>query len=160
MTARMRIFSRAARLTLAVGAVTAAARPCQAQATDSWPPWPQAVRTAEQTGRPIVLVVTSRSSAASQEFRRELAAKVAARPLASPAQFTELAIEANPELAKKLGIKAAPTVLLYRRGGSGLVLVSKKSPPLEAATVVDWLADTMKAAAAAHLDPNVVRTLG
>ncbi len=158
MTARTRIFFTTARLTLAVGAVTAAARPCPAQATDSWPPWPQAVRTAEQTGRPIALVVTSRSNAASQEFRRALAAHAAVRSRVYPAQFTELSIEANPELARKLGITAVPTVLLYRRGASGLVLVARKSPPLEAATVVGWLAETVKAAA--HLDPEVVRTLG
>jgi hypothetical protein len=160
MPPRTRIFSTVARLALAVGATSAAARPCRAAAADAWPSWPQAVRTAEVTGRPIVVVVTSQSNAASQEFRRKLATRVATRPLACPAHFTELSMEANPELAKKLAINTVPTILVYRTEKSGLVLVGRRSSPLDDATALDWLAESTEPARPAHRDPSVVRTLG
>src|SRR5205823_5093963 len=147
-------------LTLAVGAIEAAPCPSPAQAADTWPPWPQAVRSAEQTGQPIVLVVTSRSHPASQEFRRALATRVAAQPQACSAQFTELSMEANPELARRLGITTLPTILVYRRKDSGLVLVGRKSPPLDDATALTWLADYTSPAISSHHDAEVVRTLG
>ena len=160
MSSRTRIFSTVASLTLAAGLLEAATKPCHAEGGDTWLPWSQAVRVADQTGRPIVMVVTSPSNPSSQAFRRALAARVAARPESCPAHFTEQSIEADPVWTKKLGITTVPTILVYGRGKTGLVLLGRKSPPFDDATALAWLADVAKPAPIVHRDAAVVRTLG
>jgi hypothetical protein len=71
-----------------------------------------------------------------------------------------LSIEANPELAKKLGITTVPTILVYRRGESGLAMVGRKSAPLDESSALNWLADYLTPATFPNHDPDVVRTLG
>ena len=71
-----------------------------------------------------------------------------------------MSIEDNPDLARKLAIRAVPTILVYRWEATGLVHVGRLTSPSDAVQSLNWLAETTKPTTTGQQDTSVVRTLG
>jgi hypothetical protein len=122
-----------------------------------------ALRATVQTGRPSVLVVTSGSDARSQRLRRELLDNPQVRALSKTLSFTEMAAESHAAQVKGLGIRAYPTVLVYRRGAKGLECMGAMTQPENASYLLGWLSGLglglgQVSGAPAPVDPGVSRT--
>lgn len=119
----------------------------------------QALGLTSQTGRPTLLVLTSRSEPDSQRLWEDLAAWVQ-KGGDRGWSVARLSLEADAEPVRRLGVTRFPTVIVYRKGSRGVEAAGSRVQPRDAAEVLAWLGSTNPAVATneAKSDPAVGRT--
>lgn len=113
-----------------------------------------------ESGRPTVLVVTSRSEPSSQRLWENLAALMQ-KTAPGGWSLARLSHEDEPAQVHRLGARRFPTVLVYRKAERGLELVAHRVQPRDAAEVLEWLSGlkdpAFGRAVASPSDPAVAR---
>jgi hypothetical protein len=115
------------------------ASPERVAARLAWTPLSRALNATIRTGTPTLVVVTSRTEPGSLQFCRALTYSREVGGLTGSLQFAEMASELYKDQVKTLGVRTFPTLIVYRRGGRGLEMVSFTSGLTEPHQVVDWL---------------------
>src|SRR4051794_3249756 len=85
-------------------------------------PIDRALNVTLSTGRPTVVVVTSAKSE-MQPLWTGMLASTQAQELIRSGQLVRLVGETNPALVRAMGVTSAPTVVVYRKGASGLEML-------------------------------------
>jgi hypothetical protein len=114
-----------------------------------------------QTGRPIVLAVTSRNCSEPRELWKAMLQTNRARELASGVQLVELVAEDDPARVRQLGVAGTPSLCLLRRGRAGIEKAAQQAMPRDLGSLlqwVSWAAGTTASAAGSSIDPALERT--
>src|SRR3954466_10904214 len=98
-----------------------------------------ALRGTLSTGRPTVLVATSRTSPESLDLWRRLMGAYGA-PWISSMQWLEVSADRDPVWLVKLGITDIPSVIVFGRGPKGLEFLGRLNRPKGVEEVAAWLA--------------------
>jgi hypothetical protein len=181
---RLRLWTRTARAAFALATMALGGeigRDCFGQVSAGapaglWTPLMQAIQATGTQGVPSIVVITSRSTPASQAFRSSLARAPEAMAIARSARFAEMPAEIYAAQVKTLGITTFPTVMVYRRSKTGVEVVAQRNDLSDIQQVFAWLGSLglgAKAPAASPAgflaasttaptdanDPSVVRTM-
>ncbi len=104
-----------------------------------WIPLPTALRSTMESGRPTVVLTTSRTSPESLNLRQSLLNQPVMRALAATVNFAEMPVEIYPDRVEALNVQSHPTLLVYGKGSHGLDLCSFTSEAKDAPTAMAWL---------------------
>ena len=111
-----------------------------AAAAPGWLPAESALQATLRTGRPSVLVITSRTSPASAELVTALRRTADSTLVGRLVNFAEMPREEYARQVERLGLKRFPAILVYGREGTALKLLGHRVGPLDAPTTLAWLA--------------------
>ena len=120
-----------------------------------------ALRETIASGRPTVVVVTSRAVPASTALRDAIARELLGSAIGESVRFAELPVELYPDRVGQLGIERFPTLLAYGRQGGALARLGRLDGPADVLSVAAWLGSlglSGGGAAGASADPAVART--
>ena len=113
-----------------------------------------------KSGRPTVVVVTSRSEPACAGFCRLLPEVMATQTVGNVVLLAEMSVEAYPERVQQLGVSRFPTILVYGKIGDQLALIDNRQGIADPYQATAWL-DAMRQAAenqSTKPDPQVQNT--
>jgi hypothetical protein len=128
-----------------------------------WTPLAQALKATVETGRPTVVIVTSRNDAASAQLRDGLAGILQTQAIGGQVQLAEMPSEAHAQRLRQMGVTSVPTVLVYTREGNGLRLAGYRVGMADPYQIIGWLGSVPLApvpGAPAAADTGIVRTGG
>jgi hypothetical protein len=131
--------------------------PSSPQGTD---PVEKAFLSTLQTGRPILLAITSRNSSEPRELWKAMLQTNRARALASAVQLVELVAEDDPARVRQLGVAGTPSLCLLRRGQTGIEKVAQQAMPRDLDNLLEWVYLTSGTAATvgrSAVDPALER---
>jgi hypothetical protein len=114
-----------------------------------------------QTGRPILLAITSRSGSEPRELWKSMLQTNRARELATAIQLVELVAEDDPARVRQLGVSGTPSLCFLRRGQAGIEKVAQQAMPRDLGSLLEWVswsAGTTAAVARSSVDPALERT--
>jgi hypothetical protein len=92
-----------------------------------------------QTGRPILLAITSRNSSEPRELWKAMMQTNRARELASSVQLIELVAEDDPARVRQLGVAGTPSLCFLRRGQTGIEKVAQQAMPRDVDSLLEWV---------------------
>src|SRR5262249_27502749 len=123
------------------------------------PVWMRAIRVTQNTGRPTLVVITSRAHPQAARLLNELGQLPEAAPVRHNVQIVELPSEEYPDQLKRLGINRAPAVAVYTRSPKGGFRVWTESRSMDSRFILRWL-NALSAALATTpgVDADVART--
>ena len=140
-------------LAIAVGILVIAAP--GVEAGDGYLDCAGALQETIRSGRPTVVVVTSRAEAASIRLRDAIADDLIGGSLGRTLQFAELPVELFADRVDRLGVDTFPTVLAYGRRGGALARLGASAAPRNAADVAVWLGSLGMLGQTPEADPAV-----
>ena len=114
-----------------------------------------------QTGRPILLAITSRNSSEPRELWKAMLQTNRARELASAVQLVELVVEDDPARVRQLGVAGTPSLCILRRGQTGIEKVAQQAMPRDPGSLLEWVnwtAGTTATTTKPAVDPAIERT--
>ena len=114
-----------------------------------------ALRETIRSGRPTVVVVTSRAEPASVRLREAIADDLIGGSLGRTLQFAEMPVELFDDRVERLGVDTFPTVLAYGRRGGALARLGASTSPRNAADVAVWLGSLGLLGRTSDADPAV-----
>src|SRR5262249_30657320 len=135
----MSVWSWSRAIGAAVGLLGLAACVPAATAQEGWSSLPVALQGTAKTGRPTVVVTTSRTSPASVALRQGLPRAAAPAGVRVAVTLAELSAEANAAQVELLGVKRHPSVIVYRRGKSALEVAGYRDDLTDPAATLAWV---------------------
>ncbi len=114
-----------------------------------------------QTGRPILLAITSRNSSEPRELWKAMLQTNRARELASAVQLVELVAEDDPARVRQLGVTGTPSLCILRRSQTGIEKVAQQAMPRDPGSLLEWVswtAGTTATTTKPAVDPAIERT--
>lgn len=141
--------------------------PCRAQTgalqvpAERADPLEKAIVSTLRTGRPILMVVTSRGQAEPRELWYAMLESPRARVLGSRVEFVELTVEDAPTRVRQLAVSATPTLCVLRRGRDGVEKLLEQAMPRDLGGLVewaDWTARLNPSPPRSAVDPALSRT--
>src|SRR4051794_1972271 len=114
-----------------------------------------------ETGRPILVAITSRNSSEPRELWKAMLRTNRARELASRVQLVELVAEDDPARVRQLAVASTPSLCFLRRGQTGIEKVAQQAMPRDLVSLLEWLnwmAGTTTTTARSAVDPAIERT--
>jgi hypothetical protein len=108
---------------------------------DPWPSWADAVTATQASGRPTVLIVTSRQVPRSMEYARRLRADRSMDEMrqSGAVEFAELVAEESGDQVARLQISQFPTILAYRQGARGLETAGRLRGSCSPGQISGWM---------------------
>jgi hypothetical protein len=103
------------------------------------PAWVRAIQDTLRTGRPTLLVVTSRAHPASGQLWQALSNDPQAQSVRQAFQVVELSAEANPQRIQSLQVTSFPTLIVYGRGANGLTMLGVEAGSMDLPFALGWL---------------------
>ena len=140
---------------------------CKTAAGDAnvrgWLTVESALKTTLRSGRPTVLVITSRTSPASLELLEAVKRSANSTLVGQLVSFAEMPLEQYTQQVDRMGVKTFPTVVVYGTDQATLKLLGHRTGPLDAPTMLAWLSSlpsggTIAIAKLPATDPAVKRT--
>jgi hypothetical protein len=104
-----------------------------------WTPVPEALKATLTTGRPTVVLLTSRVNPESLRLKAVLTDLPAFRALAAWVPLTEMTVESYPDQCRGLTSDDLPFAAVYRKGPNGLELAASRKAVADAPAMLAWL---------------------
>jgi hypothetical protein len=147
----------------AIGLLAVVAAPTALEAQDTattpgWTPLAQALKATVETGRPTLVIVTSRHDPGSNQLRASLAGILQTQPVGGQVQLAEMPSEAHATRLQQMGVTSVPTALVYTREGAGLRLSGYRVGMSDPYQLAGWLASVPLAPSAAAPAPSATST--
>lgn len=114
-----------------------------------------------ETGRPILVAITSRNNSEPRELWKAMLRTNRARELASRVQLVELVAEDDPARVRQLAVAVTPSLCFLRRGQTGIEKVAQQAMPRDLVSLlewVNWMAGTTATTGRSAVDPAIERT--
>lgn len=121
----------------------------------------QALNETIRSGRPTVVVITSRAVPASVGLRDLMARDLLGSSIGQSAMFAEMPVELFADRVERLGVEQYPTLLAYGSRDGALVRLGTLAGPTDSAQVAAWIGSlglTGGGNAIPRTDPSVSRS--
>jgi hypothetical protein len=121
----------------------------------------QALNETIRSGRPTVVVITSRAALASIALRDAVARDLLGSSIGQSAMFAEMPVELFADRVERLGVRRFPTLLAYGSRDGALVRLGSLAGPTDSAQVAAWIGSIgllTEGSSAPRTDPAVSPT--